>query len=72
MATQPQTDERKIAALEEIARQMLREEMDDHSGDHADWQGAYEAVVRIARKALAEFGVVSQPGMNTGEASARE
>ncbi len=39
-------------ALKEIAEQKLFEEMDDHSGEHADWQGGYEAIVKIARAAL--------------------
>ncbi len=39
-------------ALKEIATQLLSEEMDDHSSEHADWQGGYEAIVKIAREAL--------------------
>lgn len=40
------------AALKEIAKQKLSDEMDDHTSEHADWQGAYEAIVKIAREAL--------------------
>jgi hypothetical protein len=39
-------------ALEEIAKQNLAAEMDDHSSEHADWEGGYEAIVKIARTAL--------------------
>jgi hypothetical protein len=39
-------------ALKEIAKQSISDEMDDHSSEHADWQGGYEALVRIAREAL--------------------
>jgi hypothetical protein len=39
-------------ALKEIASQHLSEEMDDHTSEHADWEGGYEAIVRIARAAL--------------------
>jgi hypothetical protein len=39
-------------ALAEIATQQLAQEMDDFATDHADWEGGYEALVEIARKAL--------------------
>lgn len=39
-------------ALQEIAMQHLANEMDDHSSEQADWEGAYEAIVKIARTAL--------------------
>jgi hypothetical protein len=47
----------RIAALEtalrEIASQHLYEEMEEGWRDSADWQHAYEAIVGIARAALA-------------------
>lgn len=49
-------------ALEEIAKQHLADEMDDHSSEHADWEGGYEAIVKIARTALSsENSVISKP-----------
>lgn len=39
-------------ALGEIAGQKLRSEMDDHTGEHADWEGSYEALVLLARRAM--------------------
>jgi hypothetical protein len=51
-------DSRRIvkfkAALEEIARQYLIKEMDDHDIDpeHADFECGYESAIQIARKAL--------------------
>jgi len=44
-------------ALEEIARQHLSAEMDDHTSEHADWEGGYEALVMIARKVLSPENV---------------
>ena len=41
------------AALREIASQHLYEEMEEGWRDSADWQHAYEAIVGIARAALA-------------------
>lgn len=38
--------------LKEIAAQKLRDEMDDHTGEHADWEGGYEACVKVARRVL--------------------
>ncbi len=40
-------------ALREIASQHLYEEMEEGWRDSADWQHAYEAIVGIARAALA-------------------
>ncbi len=39
-------------ALKEIAAQKLADEMDDHTAEGADYEGGYEAIVRIARTAL--------------------
>jgi hypothetical protein len=39
-------------ALEEIAAQFLSDEMDDDTSENADWEGGYEAIVKIARAAL--------------------
>lgn len=41
------------AALKDIAGQLLADEMDDHSAEHADWEGGYEACIKTAREALA-------------------
>lgn len=41
-----------VAALKEIAAQKLREEMDDHTGEHADYEDGYEACVKAARRGL--------------------
>jgi len=41
-------------ALKEIANQMLTDEMEPAMVKYADWKGGYEAIVKIARKALAE------------------
>ena len=40
------------ATLRIIANQHLRAEMDDHTGEHADWEGGYEGIVKLARKAI--------------------
>jgi len=48
-------------ALAEIATQQLAEEMDDFAIDHADWEGGYEALVEIARKALPPAPDLHQP-----------
>ncbi len=57
MQTENDTSKRRNSpqqkALEEIAKQRLADEMDDHSSEHADWEGGYEAIVKIARAALA-------------------
>lgn len=39
-------------ALCEIARQKLTGEMDEEQHDNADWEGGYDAIVKIARDAL--------------------
>ena len=39
-------------ALGEISKQHLSAEMDDHTSEHADWEGGYEAIVLIARTTL--------------------
>jgi len=31
--------------------------MDDHTSEHADWEGGYEALVMIARKVLSPENV---------------
>jgi len=41
-----------LAAMQEIAKQNLADEMDDHTSEHADWEGGYEAIVLVARRAL--------------------
>lgn len=41
-----------IEALQDIARQRLTSEMDDDQAEHADYEGAYDIIVGIARKAL--------------------
>lgn len=50
-------------ALSEIAKQNLRDEMDDHTGEQADWEGGYEAVVLIASHTVEEENapVLAQP-----------
>ena len=40
------------AALLKIARQPLANEMDAYSRECADWEGGYEALVKMAREAL--------------------
>lgn len=39
-------------ALKEIAAQKLPDEMDEHVAEGADYEGGYEAIVKIARAAL--------------------
>lgn len=48
-------------ALKEIATQKLVDEMDDHSAEHADYKGGYEAIVKIARAALDSENSHAQP-----------
>ena len=48
-------------ALREIAKQNLRAEMDDHTGENADWEGGYEAIVLVARRALDSENVPEHP-----------
>jgi hypothetical protein len=46
--------ERLLRALEDIAKQNLRTEMDEDliEGINADWENGYESCVRCAREAL--------------------
>ena len=48
-------------ALKEISAQNLRAEMDDHTADHAEWEGGYESIVLIARTALDSENVKGHP-----------
>jgi hypothetical protein len=43
---------RMLSGLIEIAKQHLAAEMDDHTSENADWEGGYDAIVKIARAAL--------------------
>ena len=45
-------DGRMRTALEEIAKQQLRDEMDRWSYAHSDFVGAYDAIIKVAREAL--------------------
>jgi hypothetical protein len=40
------------AAMNDIASQHIRKEMDDHSGENADWEGGFESLVIVARAAI--------------------
>lgn len=46
--------ERLMSALENIAKQKLRPEMDEDviEGVNADWESGYESCVKLAREAL--------------------
>ena len=44
-----------LKALKNIARQYLTAEMDEDEQEHADYQGAYEAIVSDARSAIIEM-----------------
>jgi len=47
-------------ALEEIAKQHLAAEMDECMSEHADWEGGYEAIVKIARAALSSENAIGE------------
>ena len=42
--------------VKDIARQKLTDEMDEEMQDSADYEGAYESIVKEAREALAKGG----------------
>ena len=44
--------DRMKAALDDIAKQKLVVEMSTEEWEHADFQGAYEIIVTLAREAL--------------------
>lgn len=53
IATSTQAERDRLrAALANIAKQLMPEEMDDHTCEHADWQGGYKQCVFVAREAL--------------------
>jgi hypothetical protein len=45
--------DRLAVALRGIAEQKLAKELDDHTYEHADWEGGWDHIISIARKALA-------------------
>jgi hypothetical protein len=45
-------NERLLLALEEIAKQKIEKEMSIEEHEDADYLGAYESIVMLARKAL--------------------
>lgn len=47
-------NERLRVALEDIAKQMINAEMDEQQHRYADYEGAYETMIKIARAALSE------------------
>ena len=46
--------ERKDAALAEIAKQKLTTELDEEETESAEFEEAYDAIIKIARAALEE------------------
>jgi len=45
-----------VEALRDIARQHLTSEMSTEEEDAGDYEGAYEIIVNVSRKALAAYG----------------
>lgn len=59
-------NKKAVEALEQLAKQKLATEMDEDENFDADFEDAYEEIVKHARKALKSLSAPSQPETPTG------